>query len=134
VESIDGNLAHVILSAMKPLLVTVAAIVLGFFSSLSNNTGLTCISTLIALIGAYAQYKDSLPFTFSFNCSSWEGEGTDLRLTIHRKKHNKTSPVATVYRLSGRVYEEVTCEIQADLVGAIVLASNTAFSGKVVIR
>ncbi len=133
-ESIDGNLAHVILPAMKPLLVTVAAIVLGFFSSLSNNTWPTCISTLIALIGAYAQYKDSLPFTFSFDSSSWEGEGTALRLTIHRNKHNKTSPVATVYRLSGRVYEEVICEIQADEADAIVLASTIAFNGKVVIR
>lgn len=119
---------------MKPLLVTVAGIVLGFFSTLSSNTCLAFISTLIALIGAYAQYKDSLPFDFSFNRDSWKCVGTDLRLTIHRNKHNKASPVATVYKLIGRAYEEVICDIQADESGAIVIASNTAFNGKVVIR
>ena len=122
------------LASMKSLLITVAGIVLGLVASLSGITWLAIFSTVIALIGSYAQYKDASPYEFVFNNSSWEGGERDFKLVVHRKKHKKVNPTTTVYRLQDQSYELVICEIKANESDAIILGAVSPFNGKVVIK
>ena len=119
---------------MKSLLITVAGIVLGLVASLSGIIWLAIFSTVIALVGSYAQYKDALPYESVFNGSSWEGGESDFKLVIHRKKHKKVNPTIAVYRLQDQSYELVMCGIKADESGAIILDAAFPFNGKVVIK
>ena len=118
---------------MKSFLITVAGIVLSFVASLSGTTWLAIFSTVIALIGAYAQYKDASPYEFVFNDRSWEeGEG-NFNLVIHRKKHKKVNPTVTVYELRDQSYELIICDIKVDKNDAIIICSLSRSNGKVVI-
>jgi putative exporter of polyketide antibiotics len=61
-------LKGLVLASMKSLLITVAGIVLGLVASLSGITWLAIFSTVIALIGSYAQYKDASPNDITIAC------------------------------------------------------------------
>jgi hypothetical protein len=119
---------------MKSLFVTVAGIVLGLVASLASIAWLAILSTVIALIGSYAQYKDALPYEFVFNGGLWQEGERDFKLAISKKEHKKVNPTATVYMLQNQGYQLIACDISADAGDAIILGAVIPFDGKVVIK
>lgn len=83
---------------MKALVITVVAILLGLAASLANIVWLAALATLVALAGAYAQYRDTLPFEFVFSLAGWQENGNEFNLVIPQKQHSKSKPTATVFR------------------------------------
>jgi hypothetical protein len=119
---------------MKSLLVTVTGIFLGLVASLLNIHWLAILSTIIALIGAYAQYKDALPYEFIFDASSWKKTDEEYMLVIPKKQHKKESPVSTVFECHNQICQEVICDRCTDKSDAVIVNVNRPFEGKVVIN
>lgn len=119
---------------MKAFLITVAAIILGFAVSMPNVHWLTAVAMVVALCGAYAQYRDTLPFERVFTVADWQKDATDYRLTISPREHKKKSPAATFYLGTSPNFEVAMCDIHTDADGAVVLVVLQPFTGKVVIR
>lgn len=122
------------LGSMKSLFITVAGILLSLVASLANIVWLAVLSTVVALVGAYAQYKDALPYEFVFDGSSWQGAERNLKLVIPKKQHKKVNPTATVFKRQNQSYEEINCDVGTDESDAIILGAVITFEGKVVIK
>lgn len=119
---------------MKALLITVVGILLGLAASLGNIVWLSVLAAVVALMGAYAQYRDTMPYEFIFSGSSWQRAGSGFKLVIPKEQHKKSNPTATVFKGENQTYEEVDCDISADTTGAIVLRATIPFEGKVLIK
>ena len=119
---------------MKAFLITVAAIILGFVASLANLYWLAAVAMVVALAGAYAQYRDTLPFERVFTAADWQRDASDYRLTIRPREHKKKSPAATIYLGTAPNFEVAMCDIHTDADGTVVLCVSQPVTGKVVIR
>ena len=119
---------------MKTFLVTVASIVLALVATLLNINWLVVVSTIVALAGAYAQYRDSLPFEFVFIDSMWQKVDNGFQIVIPKTKHTKSRPISTTFQGQHSTYEEVTCAVSVDYQEAVILSVNQPFSGKVIIK
>lgn len=119
---------------MKALIITVIGIILGLGASLANVSWLAVLATVVALIGAYMQYRDSVPFEFVFTPDSWQKDGAEFKLVISRAMHNKSAPTATVLLGLAPNFQEVSVGIKTEAGGAVIVEANSTFSGKVIIR
>jgi hypothetical protein len=122
------------LDSMKSFIVTFTGIVIGLLASLASIPWLTILSTIIALIGSYVQYKDALPYEFVFNSGLWQGRERDFNLVIPKNQHKKVNPTTTVYMLQNQSYQLIMCGIMADESEAIILDACAPFDGKVIIK
>ncbi len=119
---------------MKALFVTVIGIVLSFAASVANVYWLAAVAMVIALAGAYAQYRDTAPFELIFEPADWQKVAADFRLVVPSLRHKKASPTATVYLGQPPTFEEAMCDVSTDAGGSIVLGASQPFNGKVVIK
>lgn len=119
---------------MKALLVTVAAIILGFVASVANLYWLAAVALVVALFGAYAQYRDSVPFERVFTAADWQKNASDFQLVISRREHKKKSPTATFFLGTAPNFEVAMCDIHTAADGTVLLAVSEPVTGKVVIR
>gem|GEM_PF-7056495 len=90
---------------------------------------------VMALVGAYAQYRSSLPFDFLFSEHTWkQHDEHEFKLVIPQSLHKKVSPTATVFKGMAPRYEEVGVSISTGESGAVVVGAAQRFSGKVTIN
>jgi hypothetical protein len=118
---------------MTALIVTILGVVLAFIASAASATWLAGIASLVAVLGAYAQFRATQPFEFPFTESAWQGSGREFTLSIPKAEHKKTRPTATVFEGFGATFQVVGVSIHIDGDHSITVGAAQRFSGKVVI-
>jgi hypothetical protein len=106
---------------MKALLLTIISILVSFAASFANIQWFAILAAIGAVVGAYAQYKDSQPFEFRFGENAWEKNGLMFELVVPKRQHGKTHPTTTVYEAKLEAFEEIGCDISTGADGKIVI-------------
>jgi hypothetical protein len=115
-------------------IVTVVSILLGLAASLANQKGLAVIATLMALIGAYLQHKEAIPFECYVSEAMWEKVHDGFQIKFSKKRHKKHSPIAKAYMKKSGKWEEIMLAQSIDVDDNIFLGSNILIECKIVIR
>ena len=120
---------------MKALIVTILGIILATAAGLVNIPWLAGLAALVTLAGAWAQYRDGLPFERVFSSADWRRQtDPNFQLVVPFGEHKKSSPIVAVYLGQPPAFELIGCEVATDANGGVVLGASHAFAGKVVVR
>jgi hypothetical protein len=118
----------------KILLFTVISILLGLAASLANQKGLAVMAAIMALIGAYLQCKEAIPFECHISEAMWEKVHDGFQIKFSKNQHKKHSPIAKVYMNNAGKWEEIIIAQSIDPNGDIFLGSNIPIKCKILIR
>ncbi len=118
---------------MKALLVTIAGVILAFVASVLRAPWLAAAASLVAICGAYAQFRAGQPFELMFSDASWRESDGGFSLSVPRAMHKKVRPTATVFEGVATTFHWVGVSIQVSDSGNVELGAATRFTGKVVI-
>ncbi len=115
-------------------IVTIIAIAIGVAASIANILWLVISAGVLALAGAYAQYRETLPFEWCFPSDAWKGAGSDFHLVVPRHRHGKRGPTATVFLGEPPKFEQIMCDVSTTCEGEVILGASKPFSGKLVVK
>jgi hypothetical protein len=119
---------------MKALLVTIVGIVVSVAASVMNLLWLVVTGAVIAGVGAWMQYRDTVAFERIINIADWEKDGADYRIDIAASDHKKSGPTATIYVGRAPHFEQASCDVHTDTDNTVILRVSNPVSGKVVIK
>ncbi len=122
---------------MSAFSITIFGILLGLISSLTGITWLTILAAVVAFVGSYLQYKNSVPYELIFSESSWKHNGkgeNSTSLVIPKRWHKESNPTATVFFGRSPNFEQGIGDAATDADGNITLYAGKPFAGKVVVR
>jgi len=127
---------------MKPFIITFIGILVGLGVTILGLTGspapvvveLSILASLITLLGAWMQFRDSRPFELIVNEKTWETETDGARITITRRQHRKKAPTLTIFSGKHPNFELVICANSIDSSGTVAVSCTRAFAGKIVVK
>jgi hypothetical protein len=120
---------------MQNLIITIIGILLGVLASFTNPF-FSIPAGLLAVYGAFLQYKESLPFEIIFQPDRWiKKNDEDFELVIPFVKHKKTNPTVKTYladETDQNKFDETMCSVSVKE-NEVLVSACSPFKGKIII-